>query len=161
MILICGAITRFLWLIRWIHWFWQNLARLSTTKECGHFRAPSGTYRRGVCAPSRANYQISIWAIRLRLYQVVSAHLQKNSKNSKKILFPTTSALCVMPSICAHRVCTQWDGRANAAWDNPKGLRSIARPLCTTLMDNIGSTTQMWGWGAMGNTHPRAWIYRL
>ena len=37
----------------------------------------------------------------------------------------------------------------------------IARPLCTTLMDNIGSTTQMWGWGAMGNTHPRAWIYRL
>ena len=144
--------------MRWIHWLRQYFAHLSTTKECGRFRAPSGTCRRGVRAPSRANYQISIWAVRLGLYQVVSAHFQQKFKKFKKNIVSSTSALCGMPSICAHRVCTQWDGRANAAWATPKGLRSIARPLCTTLMDNIGSTTQMWGWGAMGNTHPKSLI---
>ena len=40
-------------------------------------------------------------------------------------------------SICAHRGVHR-DGRANAAWATPKGLRSIARPLCTTLMDTLG-----------------------
>ena len=105
-----------------------------TTKECVHF-------------PCFAGY-VQTWCARPRVQCFFSFFL--------KILFPTTSTLCVMTSIYAHRVCPQWDGRANVAWDNPKGLRNIARPLCTTLVDNIGSTTQMWGWGAMGNTHPKS-----
>lgn len=55
------------------------------------------------------------------------------------LVFPQLSPCAVMTSMCDHRVCTQWDGRANVVWDNPKGLHNIARPLCTTLVDNIGS----------------------
>ena len=156
-----GQLQGFLWLIRWIHWFWQNFSRLSTTKECGHSRAPSGTYRRGVCAPSRANYQISIWAVRLGLYQVVSAHLQKKSKNSKKYCFLQPQH-CVL---CPQYVPTEY---VHSETDGLMLLEIILKVSAALpvhcgqlLMDNIGSTTQMWGWGAMGNTHPRAWIYRL
>ena len=79
----------------------------------------------------------------------------------KILLFPTTSALCVMPSIYAHRVCTQWDGRANAAWDDPEGLRSIARPLCTTLWTILGQpprceVEELWAILTL-----RAWMCRL
>ena len=150
--------------MRWIHWLWQDFARLSTSKECGRFRAPSGTYSHRVCAPSRANYQISIWAVRLGLYQVVSAHFQqkfKKFKKFKKILFPTTSHCVLWPQYVP-------TGYVHSETDGLMLLEVILKASAALpvhcgqpLMDNIGSTTQMWGWGAMGNTHPRAWIYRL
>ena len=114
---------------------------MSTTKECGRFRAFHRVRTAGGCAPRVGAHSIFLFFENF----VVSCNL---------------SIVCYA-LICAHRVCTQWDGRANAAWDDPKGLRSIARPLCTTLWTILGQpprceVEELWAILTL-----RAWMYKL
>ena len=97
-----------------------------------------------VCAPRVAriiNY--GLLAVRLGLYQVVSAHFQQKFKKFKKILFP-------QPQHCV--VCPQYvpTGYVHSETDGLMLLEVILKASAALpvhcgqpLMDNIGSTTQM------------------
>ena len=116
-------IQRFHWLAEFrlfIHyqrvWIIRNFfSYMYTTKECVHFLVSRGTCRRGVRAPA---------------FSVFFLFFEKFC-----FLQPQHCVLCL--NMCPQGMYTG-DGRANAAWATPKGLRSIARPLCTTLMDTLG-----------------------